>query len=130
MYITNGSICKIIPNNEKRCLSLLITSARFGSIAGIDSFVVFLFLFFCYFCVLRFYVTFLYIFAFFRSWNGFHDEQAWAALWLYRATGKSTYLVDAKERLSSNPDYTELTSFYWDDKRAGVILMLAQITRE
>ena len=66
----------------------------------------------------------------FRSWNGYHDELSWAALWLYQATGNPRYLGDAKERLASNPDQSDLTSFYWDDKRAGAILLLAQITGE
>ncbi|TOF77699.1 hypothetical protein CGJ15_26735, partial [Vibrio parahaemolyticus] len=35
--------------------------------------------------------------AFYRSWSGYGDELAWAALWLNRATGDAAYLTKAQE---------------------------------
>lgn len=34
---------------------------------------------------------------FYRSWSGYKDELAWAAAWLYYATGDSSYLTDAEQ---------------------------------
>lgn len=52
-----------------------------------------------------------------RSYNGYKDELAWAALWLYQATRDTSYLehvvmvYDECCRASSEP-----RAFGWDDK--------------
>ncbi len=55
--------------------------------------------------------------------SGYIDELAFAAAWLYRATGESQFLVDAQKYHSMLS--TVGTSFSWDDKSAGSALMLA-----
>ena len=45
---------------------------------------------------------FVYFILFFRSYSGYQDELAWAAVWLYKATGEATYLNYAKTIYSGN----------------------------
>jgi len=67
---------------------------------------------------------------YYKSWSGYNDEIVWAAAWLYKATGNSTFLARAKS------DYATLQlsgsivgqSFDWDNKAPGVAALLAQIT--
>ena len=56
---------------------------------------------------------------FYNSFSGFEDELAWSALWLYNATGDDYYL-DKTE----NYHPTASNWFGWDDKTAGVALMM------
>ena len=63
---------------------------------------------------------------FYRSWSGFEDELAWSALWLYKATWDEYYLTKAA---NFNPWSTN-NLFSWDDKTAGVALMLYELERD
>lgn len=59
---------------------------------------------------------------------GYYDELAWAAAWLYRATGETSYLTAAKthfQQLSTTP-----WEFSWADKTPGVQVLLAQLADE
>ncbi len=59
--------------------------------------------------------------------GGFTDELAWGALWLYRATGNSTYLTTAQNQISQYSIGFE-SYFNWDVKNNGVILLWAELT--
>ncbi|WP_299403943.1 glycoside hydrolase family 9 protein [Acaryochloris sp. IP29b_bin.148] len=61
---------------------------------------------------------------FYNSFSGFNDELVWAATWLYKATGRQTYLDKAESY------YQGITSgsHDWDNKSAGAAVLLAQIT--
>ncbi|XP_045614932.1 uncharacterized protein [Procambarus clarkii] len=58
---------------------------------------------------------------YYQSWSGYYDELLWAALWLNRATGDSTYLDRARGHYAEIPvtPNNKLQQFSWDDKRAG-----------
>ena len=64
------------------------------------------------------------------SYNGYNDELVWAALWLYKATGNSSYLTYAKNGYATNgfSENNELLS--WDSKVAGIKILMAKITGE
>ena len=65
---------------------------------------------------------------FFRSWNGYNDELVWAALWLHKATGDSSYLASAEDWFKEF-DFEAINEvFSWDDKVAGVKILMAQAT--
>ena len=57
---------------------------------------------------------------FYRSWSGYEDELAWSALWLYKATEDQNYLA----KVSNFNPWSANNLFSWDDKSAGVTLML------
>jgi endoglucanase len=70
---------------------------------------------------------------FYKSWSGYQDELAWAAAWLYRATGEKAYLEKAEAA------YAKLTAedgsgkpwkwtLAWDDKSYGCYVLLAKLT--
>jgi hypothetical protein len=68
---------------------------------------------------------------FYDSWSGYGDELGWSAAWLYAATGEEKYLDDVRKH------YTEFglgggipEQFSWDDKRAGLNVLLAKLTGE
>ncbi len=64
---------------------------------------------------------------FYDSWSGFYDELAWAGVWLYQATGDSTYLDNAVSDYSmAGQDYD--WAMCWDDVHIGAAVMLAQLT--
>jgi endoglucanase len=66
---------------------------------------------------------------FYKS-SGYKDELVWGGLWLYRATGKHDYYQLARTRFYSWMMFTSGPSeFSWDDKRLGVQLLIAQVTR-
>ena len=66
-----------------------------------------------------------------NSSTDYYDELAWAAVWLYKATGKQDYLENAEARLSQSEKRNEESkTFDWDDKRVGVNILLAQITNK
>lgn len=50
--------------------------------------------------------------------NEFSDELAWAASWLYRATGNSSYRIDA-ETFYNEYDLLGTADFSWDAKISG-----------
>ncbi|MCR5275884.1 MAG: glycoside hydrolase family 9 protein [Clostridiales bacterium] len=66
---------------------------------------------------------------FYNSWSGYYDELIWAGVWLYRATGDSSYLAKAKEYYpKANQDFN--WSLCWDDVHIGAAVLLAQETGE
>jgi hypothetical protein len=73
---------------------------------------------------------------FYNSWSGFADELVWGSLWLYRATGDSSYLTRAQSYYSGlshqgqDPSTPVKYSWTldWDDKTEADIIMLAKLT--
>ena len=66
---------------------------------------------------------------FYTSNSGFYDELAWAAYWLYKATGESSYLDKSKSYLAqTSGDYKWAQC--WDDVSYGTALLLAKETGE
>ncbi|MEV4143426.1 glycoside hydrolase family 9 protein [Amycolatopsis sp. NPDC049691] len=71
---------------------------------------------------------------FYKSWSGYQDELVWGAIWLYKATGDSSYLTKARteyEKLSTEPQTTTRSyrwTLAWDDKSYGAYVLLAQLT--
>ncbi len=72
--------------------------------------------------------------AFYNSWSGYQDELVWGAIWLYRATGDSTYLDKAKSEYAflNTENQSTLKSYKWgqawDDKSYGSYVLLAALT--
>ncbi|NUR59443.1 MAG: hypothetical protein HOV87_12355 [Catenulispora sp.] len=71
---------------------------------------------------------------FYTSFSGYWDELVWGALWLYKATGDTTYLTKAenyfpnlaKANQTTTPEYAWTIS--WDDSSYASYILLAQIT--
>ncbi len=71
---------------------------------------------------------------YYTSWSGYMDELTWGAIWLYKATGDSTYLTKAqtyytqmpKVQQSSTPEYA--WTLNWDDKSYGCYVLMAELT--
>ncbi|CAI7899535.1 unnamed protein product [Closterium sp. NIES-53] len=64
---------------------------------------------------------------FYRSWSGYQDELAWAAAWLYKATGNGSYvsyLVTKDGTLKASTE--RLSEFSWDNKYAGVHILMSK----
>ncbi|CAN1265276.1 Endoglucanase 8 [Linum perenne] len=59
---------------------------------------------------------------FYCSPNGYMDELAWGAAWMFRATGNDYYLNYAKSNLG-----TGFSAFNWDSKYPGVYVLLSEI---
>jgi len=59
--------------------------------------------------------------------TGYMDELVWGAIWLYKATNDYYYLEQA-EILYEEAKFYSPRVFSWDDKRAGVLVLLAQLT--
>lgn len=66
---------------------------------------------------------------FYNSHSGFADQLAWAAYWLYEATGENSYLEKSKSWLSQTGD-NEKWAHCWDDVSYGTALLLAEKTGE
>ena len=67
--------------------------------------------------------------SFYNSYSGYFDELAWAAAWLYRATGETAFLTKAELIYSQNLAGRSMKwTHSWDDKSYGVTILLAQIT--
>lgn len=66
---------------------------------------------------------------FYNSHSGFNDQLAWAAYWLYEATGENNYLEKSKSWLSQTGD-NEKWAHCWDDVSYGTALLLAEKTGE
>ncbi|MDC7222610.1 MAG: glycoside hydrolase family 9 protein [Spirochaetales bacterium] len=74
---------------------------------------------------------------FYSSWSGYYDELAWAAVWLYIATGDETYMDDAETWSESwgSEDQSGDTIAYswghcWDDVHYGAQLLMARETSD
>ena len=65
---------------------------------------------------------------FFSSYSGYNDELVWAALWLYKATGTSSYLTYATAGYSSYGFSGNTNVLSWDSKVAGIKVLIAQLT--
>lgn len=71
---------------------------------------------------------------FYNSFSGFNDELVWGALWLYRATGETSFLTRAQAGYAnlSNQPQTTIKSYKWthawDDKSYGCYVLLAKLT--
>ncbi|XP_057521569.1 endoglucanase-like [Amaranthus tricolor] len=60
---------------------------------------------------------------FYCSFSGYQDELLWAAAWLYKATGNDKYM----NYVTSNKGWSQSVSeFSWDNKFAGVQILLAE----
>ncbi|CAK9156575.1 unnamed protein product [Ilex paraguariensis] len=60
---------------------------------------------------------------FYCSYSGYQDELLWAAAWLYKASGETSYL----NYVSSNEGWSQaVTEFSWDNKYAGAQTLLAK----
>jgi hypothetical protein len=74
--------------------------------------------------------------SYYKSWSGYQDELVWGAIWLYRATGDTTYLTKAKaeylklavENQTTTPKYK--WGYDWDDETFGDYVLLAKLTGE
>lgn len=64
----------------------------------------------------------------YKSHSGYKDELAWAAAWIYRRSGDTSYLRKAKSMYKSAGLKTMAKLFSWDDKKVGVQLLLAELT--
>ena len=56
------------------------------------------------------------------------DELAWGAAWMYKATGEEEYLNKAKDFFDSNDMCNSNLWFGWDNKKAGVEVLMYNIT--
>jgi len=71
---------------------------------------------------------------FYNSFSGFNDELVWGAIWLYRATGETSFLAKAQAayaNLSTQPQSTIKSykwTHAWDDKSYGCYVLLAKLT--
>ncbi|OXA51379.1 endoglucanase E-4 [Folsomia candida] len=65
---------------------------------------------------------------FYNSWSGYGDELGWAAAWLYRATNVTRYLDDVATHWQEFNLGERPLEFSWDDKKAGLQVLLARIT--
>ncbi|XP_071482910.1 endoglucanase 1-like, partial [Diadema antillarum] len=62
--------------------------------------------------------------------SGYWDELAFAAAWLYRATGEENYYNQAEDFYYTHlPSYLSW-AFTWDDKKAGVKMLMYQMRSE
>lgn len=59
--------------------------------------------------------------------TGYMDELIWGAIWIYKATNDYYYLEQA-EILFEEANFYSPKVFSWDDKRAGILVMLSKIT--
>lgn len=71
---------------------------------------------------------------FYTSYSGYNDELVWGAIWLYKATGDTSYLTKA-ENYYANLSYQNQSTYHsyswtigWDDVSYGCYVLLAQIT--
>ena len=74
---------------------------------------------------------------FYNTYNGFIDELAWGAAWLYYATGDEIYnekysaIADAEYSIYDPYRYTGCTGpISWDDKRPGAYVLIAKLTKD
>lgn len=65
---------------------------------------------------------------FYNSWSGYGDELAWAACWMFMASGTDQYLQDAENHYQSFSLQGRPGEFSWDNKVAGVHVLLHKLT--
>lgn len=66
--------------------------------------------------------------SFYKSFSGYNDELVWGAAWLYRATKNPKYLKKAEAYYAKFGMNDKPWAFSWDEKTAGVQVLLAEIT--
>jgi rhamnogalacturonyl hydrolase YesR len=54
----------------------------------------------------------------------------WSAAWLYRATNDSKYKSDVQKHWSEFKLDTRGQQFSWDDKKPGLQVLMAKLTKE
>lgn len=65
---------------------------------------------------------------FYPSISGYKDELLWAALWLYRATGKYNYMLYAIVNAANFGGTTwSIKEFSWDVKHPGVQILASTV---
>ncbi|CAF1158092.1 unnamed protein product [Rotaria sp. Silwood1] len=67
---------------------------------------------------------------FYNSWSGYGDELGWSAAWLLHATGEQGYQTDVEKHYAEFELDRQPQEFSWDDKTAGVQLLMAKITQK
>ncbi|XP_042512490.1 endoglucanase 5 [Macadamia integrifolia] len=68
---------------------------------------------------------------FYPSASGYSDELLWAASWLFRATGDQYYLKYVSDNAGSlGGTGMAMTEFSWDNKYAGVQILLSKVLLE
>ena len=74
---------------------------------------------------------------FYNTYNGYIDELAWGAAWLYYATGEEKYIQ--KYNVIADAEYSPYDPFRyvdcegpisWDDKRPGAYVLIAKLTKD
>jgi endoglucanase len=71
---------------------------------------------------------------YYHSWSGYWDDLTWGAIWLYKATGDTTYLTKAQTYYANMNKMSQTTTpefnwtINWDDKSFGCYLLLAELT--
>jgi hypothetical protein len=65
-----------------------------------------------------------------RSRSGYGDELGWSSAWLLRATNDSAFKTDFEKHWTEFKLNERLQQFDWDDKTAGLQLLMAKITGE
>ncbi|CAF1310342.1 unnamed protein product, partial [Didymodactylos carnosus] len=68
--------------------------------------------------------------SFYNSWSGYGDELAWGAAWLYRATSDPRYRFEVDSHWNEFSLGGQPQEFGWDDKKAGVQILMARVTGE
>lgn len=63
---------------------------------------------------------------FYCSNTGYYDELLWGASWIYRASDSSTYLTYIQSNGNILGPTDDNFAFGWDDKRAGIKVLLAK----
>lgn len=68
---------------------------------------------------------------YYKSNNGFYDELAWSATWLYLATKNPQYLMQARQLFDKYVAAAVVGSIpSWDDKSGYTLLLLTYITKD
>jgi len=67
----------------------------------------------------------------FYTSSSYKDDMAWAAVWLNKATGDSSYIADAKSYLADkNGPHTDEWTMCWDNMWIPADLMMYEITKD
>ncbi len=73
---------------------------------------------------------------YYSLYGGFYDELSWAGVWLYLATGETTYLTKAEDYVANwgkegqSTDIAYKWTQSWDDVHYGAAVLLAKVTNK
>jgi len=67
---------------------------------------------------------------FYNSYSGYNDELVWGAIWLYKATGETSYLTKAENYYQSLLGGLSNWTQDWDSKSYGAAVLLAEVTKK